>query len=114
MIRTGQAGAGLTLPLPAGEERVFPRPVRADLQDSLADVPGEPMPGAVAECVQTGVPQAAAIMEAQKAGPAARSAAMFAAMTQQQLTCQNFEVPQSHGLGGPARRRSRRRRARDG
>ena len=60
-VRTGSDRAGLCLlscrwgwycwssgcrqgaePLPAGEERVLPGPVRADLQDAFAGVAGEP------------------------------------------------------------------------
>ena len=90
-MRTGSDRAGLCLlscrwgswcwsdgcwqgaePLPAGEERVLPGPVRADLQDSFPGVPGEPggdVPDAVTERVRVGVPQLLLVAEAEEARP---------------------------------------------
>jgi hypothetical protein len=52
--------------------RVFPGPVRADLEDALAGVADElggKVPDPVAERVQVGVPQVFAVVEAEEAGP---------------------------------------------
>jgi hypothetical protein len=52
----------------------------------------------------SGFPQLAVVAEAEQAVKAARSAAMFAAITQPQLTFQDFDIwkpAQPHGLGGP-------------
>ena len=59
-------------PLPAGEERVFPGPVRADLEDLLAgvaDEAGGKVPDPVAERVGLGVLEVFLVVEAQEPGP---------------------------------------------
>ena len=59
-------------PLPAREEGVLPRPVRADLQDPLPGVvheAGREVPDAVAERVGDGLPQVRVVAEAEEAGP---------------------------------------------
>jgi hypothetical protein len=90
-VRTGSDRAGLCLllrhwgglcwsggcgqgaePLPAGEERLFRGPVRADLQDALTGVMGEPggeVPDPVAERVRVGIPQVLIVSAAEEAGP---------------------------------------------
>ena len=59
-------------PLPAGEERIFPGPVRADLEDALPGVmrePGGDVPDPVAERIGVGVPQVLVIVAAEQARP---------------------------------------------
>ena len=68
---------------------------RADLEDSLPGVEGEPggdVPDPVAERVRVGFPQVGPSWKPRRRFQAVRSAAMFAAMTQPLLTCQVFEV----------------------
>src|SRR5262249_2562579 len=59
-------------PLPAGEERRCPWPVRADLQDALTgvmDEPGGDRPDRVAEGVRVGFPQVLLVAVAEETGP---------------------------------------------
>ena len=59
-------------PLPAGEERLRPGPVRADLEDALAGVTGQAggeVPDPVAQRIGVGVPQVLVIVAAEQAGP---------------------------------------------
>jgi len=56
---------------------------------------GGDVPDPVVERIRVGFPQVLVIVAAEEAGQAARSAAMFTAMTQPQLTC--------HDLDGRAR-----------
>jgi hypothetical protein len=67
------AGCGqCAQPLPAGEERVCPGPVPADLEDAFAGVAGEPggdVPDSVAERVRLGVLQVIVVVEAEEPGP---------------------------------------------
>ena len=90
-VRTGSDRAGLVLlscrrdgscwsggcgqgaePLPAGQERLLPRPVRADPEDALAGVAGEAggdVPDPVAERVRVGFAQLVIVVAAEEAGP---------------------------------------------
>ena len=64
----GQGGDAL----PAGEERVLPRPVEADLQGAaagVADEPGRDMPQPVTEGVRLGVLKVADVVQAQEPAP---------------------------------------------
>src|ERR1035438_7375126 len=63
----GQCGQ----PLPAGQERLLPRPVRADLQDALPGVPDEAggdVPEPVTQGIRLGVLQALAVVKAEEPG----------------------------------------------
>jgi hypothetical protein len=83
---SGGCGQGAE-PLPAGGERLLPRPVRADAQGPLTGEAGGDVPDPVAERVRVGVAEFLVVAVAEEAGQAARSAAM----TQPALTCQVFE-----------------------
>src|SRR6516162_3751708 len=68
---SGGCGQGAE-PLPAGEERLLPGPVGADLEDALAGVmreAGGDVPDPVAERIGVGVPQVPVIAEAEQASP---------------------------------------------
>jgi hypothetical protein len=59
-------------PVPAGDEGVFPGPVRTDLEDpfpGVADEAGGDAPDPVAERVRGGVLQVRLVVEAEEAGP---------------------------------------------
>src|SRR5580700_10012995 len=91
--------------LPAGEERVLPWPVRADLQDSLPGVDGEAggdVPDPVAERVRVGVPQLAVVAAAEEAGPGGQVGGDVRRDDPAAVDLPGLrrEVPQAHGLGG--------------
>lgn len=70
--------------------RVFPGPVRADLEDALAGVADElggKVPDPVAERVQVGVPQVFAVVEAEEAGPGGQAGGDAGGEDPAGLTC---------------------------
>ena len=122
-VRTGSDRAGVVLlscswgilcwsggcwqgaqPLPAGEERVFPGPVGADLEDALAGVMGQAggdVPDPVAERVRVGFPQVRVVAEAEEAGPGGQVGGDVRRDDPAAVDLPGFgwKVPQAHGLG---------------
>ena len=101
---SGGCGQGAQ-PLPAGEERLLPGPVRADLQDALAgvaDEPGGQVPEPVAERVRLGVLEVVVVVEAEEAGPGGQVGGDVRGEDPAAVDLPGLrrEVPQAHGLGG--------------